>query len=1173
MRSTLPGLTINVNKYQRLKQTLKSMKKNGVNSRFRIGSAGNLLKKMKLLIAFFFAGLLGVSASTYSQQTKLSISLDKATVKEAFKQIEKNSEFVFFYNEDYIDVNRKININVTDETIEIILNELLKGTQNTFKIYDRQVVILSPEVNESPSFIKSETNTEQKKEITGTVKDGKGLPLPGVTVYLKGSSMGTITDNDGKFKLTVSGDAKTIIFSFVGMKSQEIPIGSKTVFNIIMTEETVGLDEVIAIGYGTMRKIDMTGSAASVQTKDMMKAPVKSFDEALAGRVAGVQVVSADGQPGSMPNIIIRGANSLTQDNSPLYVIDGFPIEGNDNNAINTNDIESINILKDASATAIYGARGANGVIMITTKRGNAGAPVVSYNSYYGIQKDIKRITTLSPYEFVKLQLERDLPGGTLQYLTTPGRTLDDYKTMKGVDWFEKCLQSAPMQNHDISVRGGNEKSKYSVSGSYFGQDGIFINTGYRRWQGRITLDQVINDKISFGINTNYSDTKNYGLVAANGSGSAGIMYSLWAFRPVLEDNINLDFDLMDPSINPATDYRTNPYVQLKNEHRVDLSNSLMASGYLDYTICPGLKLRVTGGVNKGTYRNDIFNNSKTSTGNPASIQYKGINGSEAISTNSNYSNENTLTWTRKFGKAHNLNVMGGFSQQMGRSDRFGATAVMITNEPLGMDALDEGSPTRIDANSSVWSLQSFLCRVNYNYNSKYLFTASVRADGSSKLAQANRWGYFPSAALAYRLSEEKFIKKLSFVNDAKFRISYGATGNNRVSDFAYTSTISSSYNDYSFGNAYPSPGSRATALGNAALKWETTTQTNVGLDLSVLNNRITFTGDYYYKKTTDLLLNAAIPYTSGYANTYKNIGSVCNSGIELSVNTFNVQKADFKWNSSFNISFNRNKVLSLTEGQEALTSVLNNSGSPSYIAKVGHPIALFYGVMNDGLYSYSDFNQLSNGTYILKDNIPSNGNTRNLVKPGDAKFKDINGDLNVNSSDLTIIGDPNPDFIGGFNNNFQYKGFDLSIFIQFSYGNDVFNANRFQFEGGANTQSNTNFYSEYANRWTVDNPNGIYPRVGGYVAQTFSSRYVEDGSFLRLKTVSLGYSIPDIVLKPLNIKSVRLYCTSQNLYTWTGYKGLDPEVSTRNSALTPGFDWSPYPRAKSIVFGLNLTF
>lgn len=1136
-----------------------------------------ILLKMKLLSFFILISTFTtIAANSYSQQAKFNLLLRNTTVREVLQKIEDSSEFIFLYSEKSVDVNRKVDVNVTNQTVDVVLDQLFNGTKNYYEIRNRQISILERGLVELPSSMRNRSEFgQQPRSLSGKVIDSSESALPGVTVVIKGTNKGTITDMNGKFTLTnVPSSAKTLLFSFIGMKTQEVAIGDKLIFTVKLESESVGIEEVIAIGYGTMKKIDMTGSAASVRAQEIVNAPVKSFDEAIAGRLAGVHIISTDGQPGSLPNIIIRGTNSITQDSSPLYVVDGFPIEENDNNSINPNDIESIDVLKDASATAIYGARGANGVIMITTKRGKAGAPVVSYNSYAGFQKVTDRIEMMDPYEFVKLQLEINPTTSTTSYLTNPGMTLEDYKLVKNIDWFDRALQNAPMQNHEISVRGGNSTSRYSVSGSYFGQDGIFLNTGFRRWQGRITLDQEISKKMSFGVTANYSDTKNYGLVAANGGWGAGIMYSIWAYRPVFPDpNIDLDIDLMDPGVNPASDYRLNPVLQLKNEFRESFSNSLMANSYLDYAISKELKLRISGGMNKGTSQSDIFNNSLTQTGNPASPSYKGINGAQTISSNVSFSNENTLTWTKKI-KNHTITLLGGFSQQMGKNEVFGASAVMLTSEMMGMSGLDEGAPSKITASRSVWTINSFLSRLNYNYKSKYLLTASMRADGSSKLAPENRWGYFPSAALAYRISSENFMKNIKALSDAKIRVSYGATGNNRVSDFAYMSSISSSYNDYTFGNATPSPGSRATALGNASLKWETTLQFNTGIDISVLKNRISFTGDYYSKKTTDLLLNAEIPYISGYSSAYKNVGSISNKGIELTLNTVNVQKLDFKWNSSFNISFNRNKILSLTDGQESIISTGGISASAKYIGKVGYPIAQFYGAISDGVYSYDDFDVLSDGSYRLKAHLPSNGNVRTSIRPGEAKFKDLNGDLNITTLDVTVIGDPNPDFIGGFSNNFQYKGFDLNVLFQFSYGNDALNMNKYKFSGGDVISLNTNSFADYENRWTVDNPDSNIPRLGGFGTLTvFPSRFIEDASFLRLKTVSLGYTIPTHILKAVNIKSLRVYFTAQNLYTWTKYSGLDPEVSTRNSALTPAMDWSPYPRAKSFVFGLNVTF
>jgi TonB-dependent starch-binding outer membrane protein SusC len=1111
----------------------------------------------------------------------VTLSCNDLELKRLLERVSEATKVPITYNSSILPKSHKVSASFINKNLADVLNQLLNPLGVSYVIVLDQIILRKDKRSEPPqSFPQSSTDMVPiELRIQGIVRDEKGDGLPGVNVVLKGTQQGTVTDVQGRFKMEVPDAQSAIVFSFVGYLSQEIVVGNRNSLELALLPDVKSLEEMVVIGYGEVSRKDLTGSIGTVNINDMMKAPVPSFDEALAGRVAGVQVTSSDGQPGSLPNIVIRGANSLTQDNSPLYVVDGFPIEGNDNGAINPSDIESLDILKDASATAIYGARGANGVIIITTKRGKLGAPTVAYNSYYGFQKDVKRIKLMDPYEFVKFQLEMRSGEATNKYLTEREMTLEDYKSMEGVNWYEKVLRTAPMQSHSISLSGGTSKSKYSVSGSYLGQKGIFLNTGFNRYQGRVTLDQHISDNLKVGLNLNYSRTGNYGAVASSGSGSASLMYSIWSYRPIFTDP-SADFDdlqheLLDPEINPAIDYRTNPILQLENELRERFSDNMLTNAYLEYIILKGLKLRITGGFNKTTSENNTFNNSKTRTGNPVMPQYKGINGSQSFGNNTNFTNENTLSWSKSIGKDHQVNTVAGYTQQKGTTSTFGAAAVMISDESLGLSGLDTGTPTAIDAGSSGWALHSFLGRVNYNYKSKYLLTASMRADGSSKFAKGNRWGYFPSVALAYRLGSEDFMKNLRFISDSKIRLSYGATGNNRVGDFSYLSSIVTNPGaGYPFGNTHVR-GTYPSRLGNVALKWETTRQFNAGIDFGMLGDRVTFTGDYYYKKTNDLLLNAQLPHSSGYTSAYKNIGSVSNSGIELAINTVNIAREGFSWHSSFNISFNRNKVLSLTDNQEALTTTVGTAFSNiAYVAKIGMPIAMFYGPAFDGLYQYEDFDRLTNGTYMLKSSQPTNGNSnRAAIKPGWIRYKDIDHDNLINQNDYTVTGNPNPDFIGGFNNNFEYKGFDLNIFLQFSYGNEIYNANRLYFEGGTFESYNTNAFASYANRWTEENPSGTIPRMNGQGANVYSGLFVEDGSFLRLKTLSLGYNIKDKWLTKIKVKTARIYFSAQNLFTLTGYSGIDPEVSTRHSALTPGMDWSPFPRMRTTTFGLNLTF
>lgn len=1011
------------------------------------------------------------------------------------------------------------------------------------------------------------------RKITGVVTSNTGEVLSGATITVKDHPrIHAISDGAGKYSIMIPPGVVILQVSHVGHQPAEVKAGPGEVLNIEMAMQAGSLDDVILIGYGSTKRKDVTGAIGRVNIADLQKAPVKSFDDALGGRVAGVQVTSFDGQPGSSNAIVIRGNNSLTQDNSPLYVVDGFPIEDMDNNNINPADIESIDVLKDASATAIYGARGANGVIIITTKRGKLGAPVVNYTGYIGMQKDVHRIPVLSPYEFVKLQTELD---GNIaaEYLSKIGRTLDYYKGMKGIDWYDMVFRRAIQQSHTFSISGGSTNTKYSLSGSIIDQDGIVINSGFKRYQGRFTLDQTVSDKFRVGVTTNFSHNKDNGLIANNNGGSSTFMWTVWGSRPVQVDPaLNIQELLIDPEVQLQAPTRTNPFLQVQNQLRDYMSNTLFANGYAEYALLRDLKLRVTGGVSIAQGQRNSFDNSKTRAGSTLPGSVLGVNGSESFSNNTSLTNENTLTYRHLFGP-HSLTAVAGYTIQTGRTSSFGALASNVPNESLGVSGLDEGIPYSISSSSSTWGLLSYLGRINYSYKSKYTLTVSMRADGSSKFPLNNRWGYFPSGAFAYRLSDEPFMKNLPFITDAKVRIGYGATGNNRVGDFSYLSSMNFVNNNYSFGDATPSVGAIANALGNGDLKWETTRQTNLGIDLSLFNNRVSLTADVYSKTTSDLLLNASMPITTGYTTAFKNIGKVSNKGLELTLNTVNITGRRFSWSSSFNISFNRNKVVALTQNQEALTTTLNSVTTPYYIAKVGQPIAMFYGVVFDGLYQFDDFNMTSDGTYVLKDDKPSSStaSNRNSIKPGYMKFRDLNHDGIINNYDFTIIGDPNPDFTGGFSNNFGYMGFDLNIFFQFSYGGQVYNGNRVNMEEGRFPY--TNQFATYANRWTPTHTNTNIPRVLGSVTNYNTSRVIEDGSFLRFKTVSLGYQVPSSLLQRVKVKSLRIYVTAQNLFTLTSYSGVDPEVSVRNSALTPAYDYSPYPRARTYVAGVSVNF
>ncbi len=1012
--------------------------------------------------------------------------------------------------------------------------------------------------------------------VTGIVIDSNKEPLVGVSVVVRNSNTGTITNLEGKFAVKASAK-DSLIFSYIGYQKITLKATPSVEMTVKMTEDTKNLDEVVVIGYGEQKRKDITGALGEIKVDALSRVPVASIDMALAGRVAGVQVTANDAQPGSELNIVVRGASSLTQSNAPLYVIDGFPMEDFNSAALNPSEIASVNILKDASATAIYGSRGANGVVIIETKKGNIGKPVVSYEGSYGFQQVTKKMALMNPYEFVSYQIERDPTDMISLYLTTPGLTLDDYRAMNDIDWQNLLFRSSPISMHNISIAGGTSRNKYLISGSAVNQEGIVINSGFKKYQGRVKLDQKITDRVNLGININYSSNQNYGQISSEqGSGTSAyttyLMYRTWGYRPVgvgISDVYNDLFDSGDDITGIM-----NPIVSSNNELRKESEDIVTANGTLDYTILNNLKLKIRGGINKRATINEAFNNSKTYRGYPSANNTKGVNGSFSDRTKLNWVNENVLTYIKDINRLNRIDLTGAVSLEGTSNSYYGFEVINVPNEELGLSGMDQGTPISVNSLKSENTLFSYLARANYSYRSRYLFTASFRADGSSKFSPENRWGYFPSGAFAWKMDKERFMRKLKFISESKLRLSYGVTGNNRLGDYdRYQNLDITDY--YSFNNGTPQYALVIDNLGNNDLRWEKTAQFDIGYDLSLFKNRINLVIDLYDKTTSDLLLNAKIPYSSGLGTSYKNVGKIQNRGLEFSLNTVNIKSKNFSWESDFNISFNRNKVLELSEGQESILSTVSWTGDWNatylYMTKIGGPVAAFYGFVWDGVYQYDDFDKLADNTYTLKKNVPTNGNNRDVIQPGDIKYRDQNGDGVVNDNDLVVIGNPLPKHTGGFNNNFSYKGFNLNAFFQWSYGNDVFNANRILMEGNA-TNRNINQFASYVNRWTPDNQNNTYFRIGGYGPRgVYSSRTVEDGSFLRFKTLQLSYSFPEKLVKSIRLQKLELFAAANNLYTWTKYTGMDPEVSVRNSTLTPGFDYSAYPQSRTITGGIKI--
>lgn len=1042
-------------------------------------------------------------------------------------------------------------------------------------------------------------DAKDTRTIKGSVSDEQGYKMPGITIRLKGTTTGTITNDTGAFAIQVPKSEKqpALLFSFVGYDTKEIIVGNTNTLAIIMTETSNLLNEAVVVGYGTVQKKDLTGSVGKVDVKDLNLAPIRSFDEALAGRIAGMQVVSEDGQPGGESNIVIRGTGTLSQNSGPLIVIDGFPQESSNFNNINPQDIESIEVLKDASSTAIYGARGANGVIILTTKKGKSAKPTINYNAFVGMQSPLKLMEMMDAYDFVRYQNDIN-PGFAAKTYFRDGKDLEYYRTAPSIDWQRLVIKPAEFHNHSLSLSGKSGKTNYFISGNYVDQKGMTIKSGFKRYQARLNLDQEVTEKLKVSVALNYSATKSYGNLASSqvqgvsssnsGAANYALMYGLWSYRPVTggDDLDSLINSVADDNSATLDQDRVNPYLATLHGVNNRLDNALSANGFLEYKLTKDFRFRASVGLNLVNGIREVFNNQYTRGGSPTTGQGASIgqNGNVSNSYGNGLLNENTLTYDKKFGKKNSLNIVAGFSTQSNNSSGNSFSAIMVPNPELGVSGLDQGIPYSVGASSSSNRAASAFGRLNYGFDSRYLMTATFRADGSSKFAPGHKWGYFPSGAVAWRFMNEKFMKRYNkILTDGKLRVSYGLTGNNRIGDFAAYSNITTPNNSRAYFNNSPIIGSAPGTIDNRDLTWETAGTFDVGLELSFLEGRANVEIDYYNKRTYDLLLGATISQSTGFSSTTQNIGDIENTGLELTLSTVNVRTKNFIWRSNFNIAFNRNRLLGLANNEWAKTTSVGFSSGwtfPLYLARIGYPIAQFYGLINEGLYQLSDFDQVRTGTtttYILKENIAYQGTTRTTTKPGDIKFKDLDGDGVITVNDNTIIGNPFPIHIGGFSNNFTYKAFDLNVFLQWSYGNDVYNGNRNHFEGattGDATRSlGINMFKEYADYWTINNQDAKYPNPIPGGIRFFSTRMVEDGSFLRLKTVSFGYSLPQGLLGKVKLGSARFSIAAQNIYTWTKYSGPDPEVSTRNTPLTPAFDFSPYPRARVITGNVNITF
>lgn len=1045
----------------------------------------------------------------------------------------------------------------------------------------------------------------QNTSIRGVVRDDTQNPLPGVSVLERGTTNGTVTDADGNFFLTVGSDA-VLQVSFIGMVPMEVPLNGRSFIEISMQPDITELGEVIIIGYGSVERKDLASSVSTLSGTQLRDVPINSAAQAISGRLAGVQVITSEGSPDAQIQVRVRGGMSITGDNSPLYVVDGIQVE-NALNVLSPQDIESINVLKDASATAIYGSRGANGVVIITTKGGKGGKTVVNYNGFVGVRKLGKKLDVWNPYDFVLYQYERSRGGTATEqsFLETYGayEDIELYKGVPFVDWQDQVFgRDALQQTHNISVSGGSEKTSFNLSLTSNGEEGVMMNSDFDRKVINFKLDHKISKKFSTGFNVRYNNTTVNGAgTSTEGSSSLNRLRHSVKYRPFVsagEDVASYDPDYADQT-NANSLALINPILLTQAEYKRSQRSTTNFSGYVQYDLTKFLSFRSTLGIDLNRQQDNIFNDTITSTSkaNGLGLPMASIEATDRRTLNN--SNVLTLSVTKMniLPDDHHLELLVGHEILEGNWKRnlqdYREFPVGITPE-LAFGTLQLGVPQRLSGTREAEDkLLSFFSRLTYSYNDKYFLTASMRSDGSSKFAPKERWGYFPAASLMWRISSESFMDNLAgTVSDMKVRASYGASGNARIDDYLYMSVFSA--NAYYGINNQQVIGQMPTALANNLLTWEGTIARNIGLDVGLFSNRLTFSADLYRNSSKDLLLEKPVPPTSGWTSQQQNVGETLNQGVELQLGGVPIDRNGLRWDVNFNISFNQNKIVSLGPNLESFlqSSGWGGNNQPAdYIVKVGQPVGTIWGLVTDGFYTVDDFNyDAGAGTYTLKEGVPSNQSITSIApQPGVIKFKDTDFDGDVDNDDRTVIGKATPKFFGGFNQTLAYKNFDLSVFVNFQVGNDVLNANKLEFTSGYTV--NSNLTTEMNGRWRNVNAEGQVVTDPAALAElnkdarlwtpltTASSFYVhswavEDGSFLRVNNITLGYTLPPSIANKLYLSKFRVYGTVNNIHTFTNYSGYDPEANTRRrTPLTPGVDYAAYPRSKGYVVGVNLTF
>ncbi|MGC4235502.1 MAG: TonB-dependent receptor [Niabella sp.] len=1146
---------------------------------------------MKLMcLMLFFA--LHVSAANYGQSV-INLRAQETTLLNLFKQIEKQTSYSFFYSSNQLQLNKPVYITAVNAPLDAVLAKVFEGSEITWKVIDNYKVVITPAEGTKEAVVKS---------VTGTVLDAKGEPLANVSVTIKGAKVGTVTNASGRFSIEANaGDI--LVFSIVGYIEQEVVVGAEDNLSVVLNATDARLEEVVVIGYGTQTRKAVTGSIASVNYDQFKDRSFSNIAQSLEGAVPGVNISTPQGAPGFSPTIKIRGTSSITAGTTPLYVVDGMALENFDLNMINPQDIQSVEILKDAASSAIYGSRGANGVILVTTKLGKTGKPAVNLTYEHGISNVTRRIEVMDAQQWIRYYIDarnnawialdpvnnkatddndtRTAKAGSAarNYLIPPDFISNPEQFGAGTDWQDVMFRTAHTNNLLLSLSGGTDKTSYLFSAGYLDQEAVLISNFYKRLTLRTNIRQKVSDKVTAGLNLSFigSHDRTDGTTGKSDVVSLGIQSD--PIFPEYNENGNLGY--LDP--NSSWNRFTNYGVQLWNPHSlIDYADKLnknyntLANLYLEYQ--PIKDLTIKGALN-GNLSNVNYSSYWVSGQGYGYSFVLPASGSVRHFSAFNWLSELTATYNKAIGD-HSLGVVAGYSAQKQRYDSTSLNGSEYPND-LVRTINAAGVITKGPWNGSgEWSLLSMLGRLTYGYKNKYFFNATLRRDGSSRFGPNNKWGLFPSVSAAWVISDENFMQNQDFVNNLKLRVSYGKTGNNLIPNYGSVPLLGASR--YSNGAAAIN-GLRVISLGNSNLEWEKTDQYNIGIDLSILRNRINITLDAYKSVTNDMLLNVPVPAYTGFTTQLTNIGSMQNVGAELMISSKNVV-ADFKWNTDFNISLNRNKVLKL--GPNNAPIEIDEWGY--FVTEVGQPLANYKGYIFDGVYN----------TQAQVDASPHYPG----AAPGDPIIRDVNGDGSITPADRTILGNSQPDFTAGIVNTLSYKGIELSFMFQGVFGSEIWNQQT-RFSKFWNDSRNS--YAVVSNYWKSEQdpgdgqifkPYAIYPATtqgkAAYI-QGYSTYWMEDGTFIRLKNIRLSYAIPAKLTARTPFKNARVYINAENVHVWSDYIGFDPQNSTYSvsgntvsalpgqnggSANNPpglmlGADYGAYPIPTTVTFGIKMDF